>query len=77
MNLNKLKVGTSVIARTEQEIIRDFQSLESQLSPENLHADGERSRSAAAKLHKQLMKKWAELEKELGRKPTDKELYSI
>lgn len=64
------------MARTEAQIIRDLQDVENALSPENLTCDGEctaaevRSRSAALK------RKQAALIKELGRQPTDRELYA-
>ena len=61
--------------RTEAEILKDLRSVECQLSPENLWCDGEASasyvRSQSAKLNKQRRT----LVAELGREPTDKEIY--
>ena len=52
-----------------------FQRLDCNLSPEHLHADGERSRAAAAKLAKTYTKAWAEL-KSLGFVPQG-DFYNI
>jgi hypothetical protein len=62
--------------RTEAEIIRDLQRIECALSPENLHCDGEISRSAAYAKERKLIAKQKELIKELGRQPTDAELWN-
>lgn len=45
-----------------------FQSIEGQLSPENLHCDGEISHSQAMKKKAGLIKAWRELEKIQGKK---------
>jgi hypothetical protein len=63
------------MARTEAQIIRDLQDVENQLSPENLTCDGECSPSEVRSRSAKLKRKQAELIKELGRKPTDRELY--
>jgi len=42
---------------------REFESLANQLSPENLHCDGEISRAEAGRRYKRIMKRWRELEK--------------
>lgn len=62
--------------RTEAEIIRDLQSIECQLSPENLHCDGEISPSDARAKERKLLAKQKALIKELGRQPTDQELWN-
>jgi hypothetical protein len=64
------------MARTENEIIKDLQDVEMRLSPENLHCDGEISRSEANRKRIKLEKQQRELIKELGRTPTHKELYN-
>lgn len=63
--------------RTEKEIIRDLQGIECALSPENLHCDGEISNDEAERKYVQLMKERKALVAELGREPTDKELYGF
>jgi len=62
--------------RTDAEIIRDLQAIECALSPENLHCDGEISRSAARTKERKLLAQQKELIKELGRQPTDAELWN-
>lgn len=57
------------------DIKRKFQSLANQLSPENLAADGERPMSEVRKLHSRLMKEWKVLEKQVGRKVSESEVY--
>ena len=63
--------------RTEQEILDELRKVHCALSPENLTCDGELSRSAVrakeAVLHAQLIR----LEAELGRKPTDEEIWNL
>ena len=59
----------------EKEIIKRLQRVECELSPENLHCDGEISRAAARKKQVLLLKIRAELVKMLGREPTDAEIY--
>lgn len=61
--------------RTNTEILADLQQVECELSPENLHCDGEISASAANKKFKKLKAKQKQLIEELGREPTDQELY--
>lgn len=62
--------------RPEAEIIKDIRQTHCELSPENLHCDGEISATEARRKEAKLNRKLAELERELGRKPTDKEIYS-
>jgi hypothetical protein len=62
--------------RTEAEIIRDLQGVECQLSPENLTCDGELSASQVRTKAAQLNAKRKALVKELGREPTDNELWN-
>lgn len=61
--------------RTDAEIISDLQDIECQLSPENLSCDGERSRADTKRAERALLAKKAALIKELGREPTDQEIY--
>ena len=62
--------------RTEQAIMADFSDLTIALSPENLHCDGEISPAQAQMNYIQLMTKWHKLEKELGRKMSESEVYN-
>jgi hypothetical protein len=51
-----------------------FMRLANALSPENLHCDGEISRSEATRKYKRLMKEWHALEAQVGRKVTEYEI---
>jgi hypothetical protein len=62
--------------RTEAEIIRDLQTVECQLSPENLTCDGELRGTALRKRAAALNAKRKALVQELGREPTDNELWN-
>lgn len=62
--------------RTEAEIIRDLQDVECAMSPENLTCDGECSPSEVRSRSAALKRKRATLVKELGREPTDQELWN-
>jgi hypothetical protein len=55
--------------------VRAFMHLVSALSPENLHADGERTRAAARELERVIRRRWAELEAEVGRTVTEDEIW--
>ena len=63
--------------RTDKEIIADLQMIECALSPENLSCDGEASASYVKKKSKELHAKRKALVIELGREPTDAEVYSL
>jgi hypothetical protein len=52
------------------ELTAAFNALSNRLSPENLHCDGEISRTEAKRKEVQIMKEWKELEKQAGRKVT-------
>lgn len=60
--------------RPDAEILADLIEVESQLSPENLSCDGERSMSQQRRIGTQLCGRWDALVKELGRFPTMGEL---
>lgn len=62
------------MARTEAQILRDLQDVESGLSPENLTCDGEAPMSYVRKRRAELMRKRKALVKELGREPEYHEL---
>jgi hypothetical protein len=57
------------------EIIKKLRNVEMALSPENLHCDGEISRTEANRKRVRLEKERKELVKQLGREPTFEELY--
>lgn len=61
--------------RSDADILRDLRNIENALSPENLHCDGEISRTQAAAKERKLMAQQRALHKELGRVPADRELY--
>ena len=64
-------------SRPEAEIIADLRRVEAGLSPENLHADGERSRAEARLRAGALNAQKQMLIAELGRYPTPKELWGL
>jgi len=63
--------------RTELSILQDLRNVENALSPENLNCDGEISASEAQMKYIELMKKRKALIAELGREPTDREMYPL
>ncbi len=67
--------GHEVSKRHDAEIINDLRVVESGLSPENLTCDGELSKSEVDRRRRQLMGERSKLVGELGREPTDEELF--
>lgn len=63
--------------RSEAEILNDLRGVESSLSPENLSWDGERPAREVAAARKRLLAERKALVKELGREPSDRELYAF
>ena len=61
--------------RTTEEILNDLRRIENQLSPEKLCHDGELSKAETRRRYWLLIKRQNELIVELGRDPTDAELY--
>jgi len=61
---------------TEEELLDALDVLCNELSPENLHCDGEISRSAAMKKASALRAEWKEVEKKLGRRVSEDEVES-
>jgi hypothetical protein len=59
------------------DVKREFASLASQLSPENLSWDGERSATEQNKAAARLNKRWNELEKQIGRQVTESEAFGF
>lgn len=58
-------------------IYNKFLDLCGQLSPENLHCDGECSASQVRTRLAQINKQWRALEAQLGRKVTEDEVWGI
>ena len=58
------------------EIKAKFSDLACQLSPENLSCDGELPRAQVQAKYRRLLKEWAALEKLVGRKVTENEVWS-
>lgn len=56
---------------------REFLSLASQLSPENVSWDGERSAAETRKATRRLNARWNELEKEVGRQVSESEAFGF
>jgi len=65
------------IFNMNEEIKREFASLACQLSPENLTCDGELSNAQVRIRYRELTKKWAELEKKVGRTVTEEETWNF
>lgn len=63
--------------RAESQILDDIRDVDCQLSPENLSCDGELSARQVRVKYRKLMAQRNQLVKELGRKPTTKELFDI
>ena len=57
--------------------LEEFSELLCELSPENLHCDGEISVSEANRKYKKLMTQWRKLEKRLGREYSEGEIYDL
>ena len=62
--------------RTDDQIMRDLSDLYNALSPENLHCDGEISRTAAQRKYRKFMKIQKALFKELGRTVSEEETWN-
>lgn len=58
-----------------EEIKRKFSDLAGALSPENLSCDGELAPSQVQAAYRRLMKEWAALERQVGRKVTEDEVW--
>ncbi|MBC8738521.1 hypothetical protein F6X40_17245 [Paraburkholderia sp. UCT31] len=59
-----------------KEILERFLDLSNRLSSENLHCDGEISRAEAERKRKALLKEWADLEREVGHRVSEDEVYA-
>ena len=58
-----------------REQLHKFFDLVSELSPENLHEDGEISIRQARQKEKRLLRQWNTLENEVGRRVTEEEVW--
>lgn len=67
---------TAKLPKTYDEHMEWFSRIDCELSPENLHCDGEISRSAAMKKYRALKAEWKELEKSLGEKVYDDDVWN-
>ena len=61
--------------RSDEEILEDIRRIHNELSPENLHCDGEITSSAGRRKEIRLNRELRAMEKELGRMPTDNEIW--
>lgn len=68
--------ATRASKRSNKDILSDIADVYGQLSPENLHCDGEISRSAAAAKGRKLNTKLQTLFQEFGRRVSESEAYS-
>ncbi len=62
------------LPETEEELLDTLDRISCDLSPENLHCDGEISRSAAITKARALRSEWREVENLLGRKVSEDEI---
>jgi hypothetical protein len=60
----------------EDKIMKKFLVLACRLSPENLTCDGEISRTEVRKRYAQIMREWKALEKTIGRRVTEDEVWN-
>lgn len=61
----------------EKALLAKLLRIECQLSPENLTCDGELSRTAVNRRFRQLSAEKREVIRQLGRTPTDKEVFGF
>ncbi len=70
---NQIFDKTAKLPVTEEDHMRWFDRLCCELSPENLHCDGEISHTAAMKKYRAIKTEWKQIEKSLGRKVSEDE----
>lgn len=63
--------------KTEKQLLSHLERIACDLSPENLHCDGEISVTAARLKARELNKEWKEVENLLGRKVSESEIYNL
>lgn len=71
------KAATPAPKRDEVEILGDITRIYGALSPENLHCDGEISRTAAMRKYRRLQRELRALFTELGREVSEGESYAF
>ena len=60
-----------------EETFHKFFELQSQLSPENLHMDGEATPAQVRSQENRIRKEWKALEESIGRKVEDSDIWNI
>jgi hypothetical protein len=71
------EIKERIMKELTKEQIDAFDDLLCRLSPENLNCDGEISAAQAQRKYRQIIKEWEVLEKQVGRKVSQDEIYSI
>lgn len=66
---------TAKLPKTGAECFEWFDALSGDLSPENLCCDGELSRTQTQMKYRKLMREWRALEKIIGRKVSEDEVF--
>ena len=74
-NFNKIFDKTAKMPETEEECMKWLDRICTDLSPENLHCDGEISRSAAMKKASALRAEWKEVERIMGKRVTEDQVW--
>lgn len=67
--------SVKIKSKIPDKFMEKFMDLSCQMSPENLHEDGEASLSRVNQKLKQLRAEWVKLEKECGKKVTEKYVW--
>jgi hypothetical protein len=62
-------------AEQENDLMDSFFRVSMAMEPENLYCDGEVSHAEAMRKLKSLQRTWANLEKQIGRRVTENEVY--
>jgi len=60
-----------------EKALHKFFELQGQLSPENLHMDGEATTAQVRSQENRIRKEWKALEKSIGRKVEDRDIWNI
>ena len=60
-----------------EEVFHKFFGLQAQLSPENLHMDGEATPAQVRSQENRIRKEWKALEESIGRKVSDSDIWNI
>jgi hypothetical protein len=76
LQFNRIFNKEAKMPETEAECMAWLDKISCDLSPENLHCDGEISRTQAMKKLRALNAEWKEVEKILGRKVSEDEVWA-